>query len=75
MLSMTGFGKGSAVFDGRQRFIAEVSSVNRKQLEARISLPSEFSGFEVNARKLIGEYVSRGSVQLRVSFDGGGAAE
>ena len=36
MLSMTGFGKGSAVFDGRQRFIAEVSSVNRKQLEARI---------------------------------------
>ena len=62
MLSMTGFGKGSAVFDGRQRFIAEVSSVNRKQLEARISLPSEFSGFEVNARKLIGEYVSRGSV-------------
>ena len=50
MLSMTGFGKGSAVFDGRQRFIAEVSSVNRKQLEARISLPSEFSGFEVNAR-------------------------
>ncbi len=74
MLSMTGFGKGSAVFDGRQRFIAEVSSVNRKQLEARISLPPEFSGFELNARKLIGEYVSRGAVQLRVSFDGGGAA-
>ena len=49
--------------------------MNRKQLEARISLPSEFSGFEVNARKLIGEYVCRGSVQLRVSFDGGGAAE
>lgn len=66
MLSMTGFGKGEAVCD-RVRLSAEISSVNRKQLELRVSAPSEFAEFEPLARKLVGTAVSRGAVQLRIS--------
>ncbi len=74
MLSMTGFGKGEAVFKGDSRFVAEISAVNRKQLEIRLALPPEFASFETAARKLISEAVSRGAVQLRVTFSGAGAA-
>ncbi|MDR0931487.1 MAG: YicC family protein [Victivallales bacterium] len=66
MYSMTGFGKGSAEFNGIS-LSAEISSVNRKQLELRISAPAEFSPFEPLARKLVGEAVSRGAVQLRIN--------
>ena len=66
MLSMTGFGKGEAELEGI-RLTAEVSSVNRKQLEIRVSAPAELSGLEPLARKLVSDAVSRGSVQLRIS--------
>jgi len=75
MLSMTGFGKGEAEF-GEVRITVEISSVNRKQLEIRVSAPSEFSALEPLARRLVSEAVSRGSVQLRISCvsagEGGG---
>ncbi len=66
MLSMTGFGKGEAEFNGFL-FSAEISSVNRKQLELRVSAPTEFSALEPLARKLVADAVSRGSIQLRIS--------
>ena len=66
MLSMTGFGKGEATV-GPVRLSAEISSVNRKQLELRVSAPAEFAEFEPLARKLVGATVSRGAVQLRIS--------
>lgn len=71
MFSMTGFGKGEAEFEGLL-LSAEVSSVNRKQLEIRVSAPSEFSGLEPLARKLISEEISRGSIQLRISCSSSG---
>lgn len=76
MLSMTGFGKGEAVC-GSVRISAEISSVNRKQLELRVSAPSELAGFEPLARKLVGAVVSRGAVQLRISCTspGGGTLQ
>lgn len=66
MFSMTGFGKGEAAF-GSVRITAEISSVNRKQLEIRVSAPAEFSGLEPLARRLVSDAVSRGSIQLRIS--------
>lgn len=75
MLSMTGFGKGTAQATEHQRLTVEVSSVNRKQLETRIALPPDFSGFESTMRKLVGEYISRGAVQLRVTLDDTGSKE
>ena len=74
MRSMTGFGKGSAAAPDGTHFTVELSSVNRKQLEIRLSLPAEFSAWEPEARKKIAGAVSRGAVQMRVSSAGGGAA-
>ena len=68
MLSMTGFGKGEAVFSGNMLLTAEISSVNRKQLELRCNLPEECSGFEDRIRKLLSGSISRGAVQVRVSL-------
>lgn len=74
MLSMTGFGKGEAALSEGYSLAAEISSVNRKQLEVRVTLPQELAELEIPARKLVGEAISRGSVQLKVSCTRGGGA-
>ncbi|MBQ7208745.1 MAG: YicC family protein [Lentisphaeria bacterium] len=70
MLSMTGFGKAETMFGERLVLSAEVSSVNRKQLEIRCNLPPDCAAFEDPARKLTARYISRGAVQIRVSLHG-----
>ena len=68
MRSMTGFGKGSAAIADGPHFTVELSSVNRNQLEIRLSLPAEFSAWEPEARKRIAAAVSRGALLVRVSI-------
>lgn len=77
MKSMTGHGRGEAVFHGRQ-VTAEVFSVNRKQLEVVFSLPRAFGGhgaaaaaFEGPLRELIAPQVSRGRVTVAVHLSEG----
>lgn len=63
--SMTGFGR--AVIDAPfGRLTVEIQSVNRKYLEVFVSLPKEFSRFEQQVRKWVGDAVSRGQVAVRV---------
>jgi uncharacterized protein (TIGR00255 family) len=63
--SMTGFGR--ALLDAPLgRIIVEIQSVNRKYLEMFISLPKEYSRFELEIRKWIGEKISRGQISVRV---------
>ncbi len=69
MRSMTGFGRGA----GQDKaagigFRVDVSSINRKQFEAKFALPRELAPFENNLRMIVAEYVSRGSVLVRVDF-------
>ena len=65
LVSMTGFGR--AVFDAPfGKLTVEIQSVNRKYLEVFVSLPKEFSRFEHELRKWVGEAVSRGQVSVRV---------
>ena len=66
MRSMTGFGKAEGEYKGIFFFTVEVSSVNRKQLELRCSLPQELSGMESLIRQKIGSFISRGSVNVKV---------
>jgi uncharacterized protein (TIGR00255 family) len=73
MNSMTGFGRGEAVADGVV-WRAEISSVNRKQLELVMHLPRELSELEVPLRNKLAEQLSRGRVQLNVHADRGAAA-
>lgn len=67
MKSMTGFGKAEGQYDNTLFFSVEISSVNRKQLELRCSLPPELSGFENLVRQKISNFISRGSVNVKVS--------
>lgn len=70
MHSMTGFGRGEAIADGVV-WRAELSSVNRKQLELVVHLPRELAELEVPVRNKLAEKLSRGRVQLNVHADRG----
>ena len=75
MFSMTGFGRGEAVSaDGSTLVDIQISSVNRKQLEIRFSIPSEFAGWESVGRKLVSARISRGNVQVRCTVSTAAAA-
>ncbi|MBP5182538.1 MAG: hypothetical protein J6331_05875, partial [Lentisphaeria bacterium] len=69
MRSMTGFGRGeSPSSDGTRLFRVEISSVNRKQFELKLSLPREMLAWENALRKCVAEKVSRGALILRVEL-------
>jgi len=70
---MTGFGRGEAIADG-VIWRAEVSSVNRKQLEIVVQLPRELSEMEALLRNRIAEMLSRGRVQASFIADRGSAS-
>ena len=67
MFSMTGFGRGEAVFNTDCRLTAEVSSVNRKQLEIRVISPPELAAQEAAIRRIIAAHFNRGAVQVRLN--------
>ena len=65
---MTGYGYcESDTIDGIGISV-EIRSVNRKQLDIKISLPGELLGQELSARKLISSRISRGSVYVKVEI-------
>lgn len=69
MRSMTGFGKSYAASKELGiAFNVEISSVNRKQLEIRASLPHEISALELLLRQLIKQKITRGTVSARVTM-------
>jgi len=59
--SMTGYGRGEATAKGL-RVEVELNSVNRKQLEVRISLPRSWQSLESRVVELVQESISRGQV-------------
>ena len=67
---MTGFGSGRAEVNGTAVY-AEISTVNRKQLEIRFTMPREFNSFENELRKLLQNELSRGQVSVRISCTSG----
>lgn len=70
MLSMTGFGRSEKNIAGKYIISAEVSSINRKQLELRLSIPQEYSVWELDLRTLAAGFFSRGAVSIRVAVKG-----
>ena len=70
---MTGYGRGTAAFDGRQVAV-ELSSVNRKQSEISLSLPRALLELEARLRDEINAHISRGRLTVVVGLhakDGG----
>lgn len=65
---MTGFGRGEACTPDGSKIVLQISSVNRKQLEMRFSMPQELAVLELTGRKIVSAAVSRGSLQIKVTY-------
>jgi uncharacterized protein (TIGR00255 family) len=72
LVSMTGFGRGTAE-GAAARVEVEFGCVNRKQFDARLTLPRSLAPLEARLSGMIRAAVPRGSVQgaVRVLADGG----
>jgi uncharacterized protein (TIGR00255 family) len=70
---MTGYGRGTAAFEGRQ-IAVELSAVNRKQAEISLTLPRELLELEPRVRDEINAHISRGRLIVVVGLHakGGG---
>ena len=64
--SMTGFGRGSSEKDGKS-FTIEIKSVNHRYFETNIRMPRVLIAFEDKIRKIIGEKVKRGKLDVFVT--------
>ncbi len=67
MNSMTGFGRGEAEQNGHS-FNVEIKSVNHRYLETNIRIPHALSTLEAEVRKTIKERLTRGKVDVFVSY-------
>ena len=64
---MTGYGKATALI-GTRRYIAELRSLNGKQLDLSVRLPSAFRSKEMDLRKRLGGAVGRGKCDLTLQY-------
>ncbi len=66
--SMTGFGRYIKVDDGI-KITVEIKSVNHRYLDLNIKLPRLLSFCEVDMRKLLSSRISRGKVDVYVTYE------
>lgn len=67
--SMTGFGHGEISNAENQKVTVEIKSVNHRYCDLSLKLPKKFSMFEAKIRNIMKEYVSRGKIDIFVSFE------
>lgn len=67
LLSMTGYGRGEAVLRGGQA-VAELRSVNRRQLDIQVTLPRGLGALEPSVLEEIRAAVSRGRIHGEIWF-------
>ena len=68
MKSMTGFGRGAAGGDDFSVAV-EIKTVNNRYLDIHFRLSQELAPLEMTIRKLVGARLSRGRVDINISFD------
>ena len=66
--SMTGFGHAASE-TGNRKFTVEIKAVNHRFLEVGIRSPKVFNVFESSIRATIKEYLSRGKVDVYITFE------
>jgi uncharacterized protein (TIGR00255 family) len=69
MHSMTGYGRGQAMTE-KTKVIAEIQSVNKRQTEILISLPSVLGSLENDLRARVVRRLHRGRITVTVSASG-----
>lgn len=68
--SMTGFGRSRFEFGG-VTYRVEIRTVNHRNMNTRIHLPSSLSDGQQAAQALVKKRLNRGAVDIRVQADGG----
>lgn len=66
--SMTGFGKHTFSWKGK-RYVAEIKTLNSRQLDLTLRLPAELRPLEPNLRKLTADLLLRGKVEVIIYAD------
>ena len=74
ILSMTGFGRGTAVRNGRE-ITVELRSVNSRYFEYSSRIPRTCSYMDSRLKKLLNERISRGKVELSMTVQNVDAAD
>ena len=69
MHSMTGYGRGQVLGEGT-KVIVEIQSVNKRQTEISISLPSAFASLENDLRAKVDRSLHRGRIIVTLSATG-----
>jgi uncharacterized protein (TIGR00255 family) len=69
--SMTAYGRGE-VEAPEQKWVVELRSLNHRFLELSLNLPKRLWALEDRIRKLIKSRISRGRVEMQLSWDGQG---
>ena len=68
ILSMTGFGRGEGVFEGKKLTI-DIKSLNSKSFDLNIKIPLRYKEKEFEIRKLLNDRVLRGKVDCYVNIE------
>ena len=72
--SMTGFGRSEKSINDKT-FLVDIKSLNGKQFELQLRLPSILKPFEFDIRRLLSEKLIRGSVDCMISLKDTGNAK
>ncbi len=72
--SMTGYGRAELTYKDKVILI-EVKSLNGKQFDLRLNIPSYLKPFEVDMRNKLNETLFRGSIECSVSIKSNGVAK
>ena len=66
--SMTGYGKAEIQFENKN-YILELRSLNSKGLELNARLPAQVREIEIQLKKILGEALKRGKVDLHLNVE------
>jgi uncharacterized protein (TIGR00255 family) len=71
---MTGYGRAEQNINGKT-FLVEIKSLNGKQFDLRLNIPSLLKPFEFEVRNLLSEGLQRGSVECIITLKQNGASK
>ncbi len=74
LYSMTGYGRAEQTI-GDKTFIVEMRSLNGKQFDLRLQIPSLLKPFEFEVRSMLNTGLERGSVECLISIKQNGAVK
>jgi uncharacterized protein (TIGR00255 family) len=69
---MTGYGRAEQTINGKS-FLVEIKSLNGKQFDLRLNIPSLLKPFEFDVRNILSEGLQRGSVECNITLKQNGA--